>query len=203
MEVETPMLQIIPGGATAKPFMTHHNTFDLDMYLRIAPELNLKRLVVGGFDRVFEINRSFRNEGISTRHNPEFTMIEFYQAYADYHDLMNTTEEMLRTIAQDVLGTTTIRNTVKNSDGEVVEEKFYDLGKPFARLSMVDAILQYGKDHRGAEHLMKRCYAIQKTILMQLKPWRKLLVLKKVAHLKYGAQVNTSVKYLKKWLSIY
>ena len=151
MEVETPMLQIIPGGATAKPFMTHHNTFDLDMYLRIAPELNLKRLVVGGFDRVFEINRSFRNEGISTRHNPEFTMIEFYQAYADYHDLMNTTEEMLRTIAQDVLGTTTIRNTVKNSDGEVVEEKFYDLGKPFARLSMVDAILQYGKDHRGAE----------------------------------------------------
>ncbi len=153
MEVETPMLQIIPGGATAKPFMTHHNTFDLDMYLRIAPELNLKRLVVGGFDRVFEINRSFRNEGISTRHNPEFTMIEFYQAYADYHDLMNTTEEMLRTIAQDVLGTTTIRNTVKNSEGEVVEEKFYDLGKPFVRLSMVDAILQYGKDHRGAETL--------------------------------------------------
>jgi len=140
MEVETPMLQIIPGGATAKPFMTHHNTFDLDRYLRIAPELNLKRLVVGGFDRVFEINRSFRNEGISTRHNPEFTMIEFYQAYADYHDLMNTTEEMLRTIDQDVLGTTTIRNTVKNADGEVVEEKFYDIGKPFVRLSMVDAI---------------------------------------------------------------
>ena len=153
MEVETPMLQIIPGGATAKPFMTHHNTFDLDMYLRIAPELNLKRLVVGGFERVFEINRSFRNEGISTRHNPEFTMIEFYQAYADYHDLMNTTEEMLRTIAQDVLGTTTIRNTVKNSEGEVVEEKFYDLGKPFLRLSMVDAILQYGKDHRAAASL--------------------------------------------------
>ena len=153
MEVETPMLQIIPGGATAKPFMTHHNTFDLDMYLRIAPELNLKRLVVGGFDRVFEINRSFRNEGISTRHNPEFTMIEFYQAYANYHDLMNTTEEMLRTIAQDVLGTTTIRNTVKNAEGEVVEEKFYDLGQPFARLTMVDAILQYGKDHRGADQL--------------------------------------------------
>jgi len=153
MEVETPMLQIIPGGATAKPFMTHHNTFDLDMYLRIAPELNLKRLVVGGFDRVFEINRSFRNEGISTRHNPEFTMIEFYQAYADYHDLMNTTEEMLRTLSQDIMGTTIIRNTVKNSDGDVVEEKFYDFGKPFARLSMVDAILQYGKEHRGAEHL--------------------------------------------------
>ena len=109
--------------------------------------------MVGGFDRVFEINRSFRNEGISTRHNPEFTMIEFYQAYADYHDLMNTTEEMLRTIAQDVLGTTVIRNTVKNTDGEIVEEKLYDLGKPFARLSMVDAILSYGKDHHAAASL--------------------------------------------------
>lgn len=143
MEVETPMLQIIPGGATAKPFMTHHNAFDLDMYLRIAPELNLKRLVVGGFERVFEINRSFRNEGLSTRHNPEFTMIEFYQAYADYNDLMNTTEEMLRTIAQDVLGTTIVKNTVKNVDGEVIEEKSYDFGQPFARLSMVDAILKH------------------------------------------------------------
>ena len=102
-------------------------------------------------------------------------MIEFYQAYADYHDLMNTTEEMLRTIAQDVLGTTTIRNTVKNAEGEVVEEKFYDLGKPFARLSMVDAILQYGKDHRGADNLMKLLYVTQKITLMQLKRWQKLL----------------------------
>ena len=104
MEVETPMLQVIPGGATAKPFVTHHNALDIDMYLRIAPELYLKRLVVGGFERVFEINRNFRNEGLSTRHNPEFTMIEFYQAYADYQDLMNLTEDMLRTLAEDVLG---------------------------------------------------------------------------------------------------
>ncbi|NQY89832.1 MAG: lysine--tRNA ligase [Colwellia sp.] len=156
MEVETPMLQIIPGGATAKPFMTHHNTFDLDMYLRIAPELNLKRLVVGGFDRVFEINRSFRNEGISTRHNPEFTMIEFYQAYADFNDMMNLTEEMLRTIAQDVLGTTMIRNTVKNADGEVVEEKFYDFGKSFQRLSMVDAIVKFAEERHQIDEAALR-----------------------------------------------
>ncbi len=153
MEVETPMLQVIPGGATAKPFATFHNALDIDMYLRIAPELYLKRLVVGGFEKVFEINRNFRNEGLSTRHNPEFTMIEFYQAYADYKDLMNLTEEMLRTVAEKVLGTSMVRNTVKDSDGEVVEEKFYDFGKPFVRLSMVDAILTYGKDHRAAAHL--------------------------------------------------
>jgi lysyl-tRNA synthetase class 2 len=146
MEVETPMLQVIPGGATAKPFQTYHNALDIDMYLRIAPELYLKRLVVGGFERVFEINRNFRNEGLSTRHNPEFTMIEFYQAYADYNDLMNLTEEMLRTIAQDVLGTTMVRNTVKNADGEVVEEKFYDFGSSFQRLSMVDAIIKYAEE---------------------------------------------------------
>jgi lysyl-tRNA synthetase class 2 len=146
MEVETPMLQVIPGGATAKPFQTYHNALDIDMYLRIAPELYLKRLVVGGFERVFEINRNFRNEGLSTRHNPEFTMIEFYQAYADYNDLMNLTEEMLRTIAQDVLGTSMVRNTVKNSDGEVVEEKFYDFGSSFQRLSMVDAIIKYAEE---------------------------------------------------------
>ncbi len=146
MEVETPMLQVIPGGATAKPFQTYHNALDVDMYLRIAPELYLKRLVVGGFERVFEINRNFRNEGLSSRHNPEFTMIEFYQAYADYNDLMNLTEDMLRTIAEDVLGTSMVRNTVKNSDGEVVEEKFYDFGKPFQRLSMVDAILKYSEE---------------------------------------------------------
>ncbi|MEO9587331.1 MAG: amino acid--tRNA ligase-related protein, partial [Marinobacter sp.] len=102
MEVETPMLQVIPGGATARPFVTHHNALGIDMYLRIAPELFLKRLVVGGFERVFEINRNFRNEGLSTRHNPEFTMVEFYQAYADYNDLMDLTEDMLRTIAQKV-----------------------------------------------------------------------------------------------------
>jgi len=146
MEVETPMLQVIPGGATAKPFETFHNALDINMFLRIAPELYLKRLVVGGFERVFEINRNFRNEGLSTRHNPEFTMIEFYQAYADYKDLMNLTEDMLRTLAQDVMGTTVIRNTVKNAEGEVTQEKFYDFGQPFTRLSMVDAILKYAPE---------------------------------------------------------
>ncbi len=137
MEVETPMLQIIPGGATAKPFETHHNALDVDMYLRIAPELNLKRLVVGGFERVFEINRSFRNEGLSTRHNPEFTMIEFYQAYATYHDLMDTTEDMLRTLAQDVMGTTDIRNTTKDTEGNITSEVVYDFNQPFTRITML------------------------------------------------------------------
>ena len=143
MEVETPMLQVIPGGAVARPFMTHHNAMDIDMFLRIAPELYLKRLVVGGFDRVFEINRNFRNEGLSTRHNPEFTMLEFYQAYADFNDLMNLTEEMLRTVAQKVLGTTLVTNTVKDDDGNVTESVDYDFGAKFERISMVDAILKY------------------------------------------------------------
>jgi lysyl-tRNA synthetase class 2 len=143
LEVETPMLQVIPGGATARPFVTHHNAMDIDMYLRIAPELYLKRLVVGGFERVFEINRNFRNEGLSTRHNPEFTMLEFYQAYADYRDLMNLTEDMLRTLAQDILGTTTIVNTVRDEEGNVVETIEYDFGQPFARMTMVEAILKY------------------------------------------------------------
>ncbi|WOH37316.1 lysine--tRNA ligase [Thalassotalea fonticola] len=144
MEVETPMLQVIPGGATAKPFETFHNALDIDMFLRIAPELYLKRLVVGGFEKVFEINRNFRNEGLSTRHNPEFTMIEFYQAYADYNDLMNLTEDMLRTLAENVMGNSVIRNTVKNAEGEVTEEKFYDFGQPFERLSMMDAVIKHG-----------------------------------------------------------
>jgi len=107
LEVETPMMQPIPGGAEAAPFVTHHKALDMDLYLRIAPELYLKRLVVGGFERVFEINRNFRNEGISTRHNPEFTMLEFYQAYADYKDLMRLTEDMFRHVADSVLGATT------------------------------------------------------------------------------------------------
>ncbi|HBL88316.1 MAG TPA: lysine--tRNA ligase, partial [Alcanivorax sp.] len=136
VEAETPMLQVIPGGATARPFITHHNSLDLDMLLRIAPELYLKRLVVGGFEKVFEINRNFRNEGLSTRHNPEFTMLEFYQAYADHNDLMNLTEDMLRTLAQDVLGTTEIP----------YQDDVYDFGKPFARLSVFDSILQYNDD---------------------------------------------------------
>jgi lysyl-tRNA synthetase class 2 len=108
MEVETPMMQVIPGGAAAKPFVTHHNALSQDMYLRIAPELYLKRLVVGGFEKVFEINRSFRNEGLSTRHNPEFTMLEFYWAYADYQDAMDLTEDMLRKLTEAVLGSTTV-----------------------------------------------------------------------------------------------
>jgi len=135
MEVETPMLQTIPGGATARPFETHHNALDIDMYLRIAPELYLKRLVVGGFDRVFEINRNFRNEGLSTRHNPEFTMIEFYQAYATYHDLMDMTEELFRGLANDVYGTTTVE----------YQGAHFDFDKPFARLSMKDSILQHNE----------------------------------------------------------
>jgi lysyl-tRNA synthetase class 2 len=116
MEVETPMMQVIPGGATAKPFVTHHNALDLDMYLRIAPELYLKRLTVGGFERVFEINRNFRNEGLSTRHNPEFTMLEYYWAYADYRDAMLLTEQMLQGLVGDVLGATNI-----DSQGHTLE----------------------------------------------------------------------------------
>ncbi|WP_066799883.1 lysine--tRNA ligase [Moraxella oblonga] len=133
MEVETPMMHIIPGGASAKPFITHHNALDMDLYLRIAPELYLKRLVVGGFERVFEINRNFRNEGVSTRHNPEFTMIEFYQAYADYQDLMALTEKMLETLAMDILGTTDIP----------YGDEVYSFKAPFAKMPMSEAILKY------------------------------------------------------------
>ncbi len=169
MEVETPMLQVIPGGATARPFVTHHNALDMDMYLRIAPELFLKRLVVGGFERVFEINRNFRNEGLSTRHNPEFTMVEFYQAYADYNDLMDLTEDMLRTITEKVLGTTTVVNTrtLANGDEESVE---YDFGKPFERLTVVDAILRHNPDIK-AEQLADETSARQlaKDLGIQLK----------------------------------
>lgn len=134
MEVETPMLQAIPGGATARPFVTHHNALGMDMYLRIAPELYLKRLVVGGFEKVFEINRNFRNEGLSTRHNPEFTMVEFYWAYADYNDLMDMTEAMLRTAAEEVLGTTTLE----------YQGASYDFGQPFKRLTLKQSILDHG-----------------------------------------------------------
>lgn len=133
LEVETPMMQVIPGGATAKPFITHHNALDMDLYLRIAPELYLKRLVVGGIDRVFEINRNFRNEGLSTRHNPEFTMIEFYQAYATYHDLMDLTESLLKGIATNVCG----KNKITYQGGE------FDFSKTFDRLSVFDSILHY------------------------------------------------------------
>jgi len=133
MEVETPMMQVIPGGASARPFVTHHNALDQTMYLRIAPELYLKRLVVGGFEKVFEINRNFRNEGLSTRHNPEFTMVEFYQAYADYHELMDFTEAMFRHIVTDVLGTTRI----------TYQGLAIDFAQPFARLPVREAILKH------------------------------------------------------------
>jgi lysyl-tRNA synthetase class 2 len=146
LEVETPMLQVIPGGAVARPFVTHHNALDIDMYLRIAPELYLKRLVVGGFERVYEINRNFRNEGLSTRHNPEFTMLEFYQAYADFNDLMNLTEDMLRKMTTEVLGSTKVTNTIKDPEGEVISEIHYDFSVPFTRLSVFDSILQYNLD---------------------------------------------------------
>jgi lysyl-tRNA synthetase class 2 len=136
MEVETPMMHVIPGGAAAKPFVTHHNALDMDMYLRIAPELYLKRLVVGGFERVFEVNRSFRNEGLSTRHNPEFTMLEFYWAYADYEDAMNLTEDMLRKLAETVLGSTTVH----------YQGGTYDFSRPFTRITVFDAILQHNPD---------------------------------------------------------
>ncbi|MEH0834909.1 lysine--tRNA ligase [Pectobacterium cacticida] len=133
MEVETPMMQVIPGGASARPFITHHNALDIDMYLRIAPELYLKRLVVGGFERVFEINRNFRNEGISPRHNPEFTMMELYMAYADYKDLIVLTENLFRTLAQEVLGSTTVP----------YGDQTFDFGKPFEKLTMREAICKY------------------------------------------------------------
>ena len=135
IEVETPMMQPIPGGATARPFKTHHNAFDIDLYLRISPELYLKRLLVGGIERVFEINRNFRNEGISTRHNPEFTMLEFYQAYSTYEDLMDLTEEMICYVAQQLLGSLKIPYL----------DKEIDFTPPWQRLSMKQAIIHYGQ----------------------------------------------------------
>ncbi|MEQ8692248.1 MAG: lysine--tRNA ligase, partial [Pseudomonadales bacterium] len=131
LEVETPMMHSIPGGATARPFVTHHNSMDMQLYLRIAPELFLKRLVVGGYERVFEINRNFRNEGLSTRHNPEFTMLEFYQAYSEYTDLMALTDELFAVLCKDVLGTTTV-----NYQGLVL-----DFSKPPARMTMAESLV--------------------------------------------------------------
>ncbi len=145
LEVETPMMQAIPGGATARPFTTYHNALDMELYLRIAPELYLKRLVVGGFEKVFEINRNFRNEGLSTRHNPEFTMLEFYQAYADYNDLMDLTEEMLRLLAQMVLGSTRV----------TWQGRSFDFGNPFVRMTVKESILHFNPEIR-AEQLESR-----------------------------------------------
>jgi len=141
LEVETPMLHPLPGGAAARPFATHYNALDTQMYLRIAPELYLKRLVVGGFDRVFEINRNFRNEGVSTRHNPEFTMVEFYQAWSSYEDLIALTEEMLREICVKVLG-----QSVVEYQGQTI-----DFGKPFTQLDLREAIRQYNDDLQDAD----------------------------------------------------
>ena len=141
LEVETPMMQAIPGGATARPFMTHHNALDMQLFLRIAPELYLKRLVVGGFERVYEINRNFRNEGLSARHNPEFTMVEFYQAYADYQDLMDLTEDMLRVMAREVLGKTQIE----------YQNEIYDFGNPFQRMTVKESILRFNPDIGAVE----------------------------------------------------
>lgn len=138
MEVETPMMQTIPGGAAARPFITHHNALDIDMYLRIAPELYLKRLVVGGFERVFEINRNFRNEGLSPRHNPEFTMMELYMAYADYRDLIVLVETLFRTLTQRVLGSSVVH----------YGDQTFDFGKPFTQMTMKEAICHYRPETR-------------------------------------------------------
>jgi lysyl-tRNA synthetase class 2 len=141
MEVETPMMHVIAGGATARPFTTHHNALDLDLYLRVAPELYLKRLVVGGFERVYEINRNFRNEGVSTRHNPEFTMLELYQAYVGYREVMDLTEAMIRDTAQATLGRTALE----------WEGRSIDLGAPFRRWSMADAVRELNPEIGAAE----------------------------------------------------
>ena len=152
IEVETPTLQTIPGGASARPFITHHNALDIDMYMRIALELSLKRLIVGGFERVYEIGRVFRNEGIDVRHNPEFTLLELYQAFTDYHGMMDITEEMFRTVAQNVLGTTKIK----------YGEYDIDLGKPFERITMVDAVKKYSGVDFDAINTLEEARAVAK-----------------------------------------
>ena len=133
LEVETPMMHPIPGGASARPFVTHHNSLDMDLFLRVAPELYLKRLVVGGFEKIFEINRNFRNEGLSTRHNPEFTMVEFYQAYAAYEDLMDLTENMLRELSISIFGESDL----------IYQDTKYDFGAPFERVTVLDSVVNY------------------------------------------------------------
>ncbi len=170
MEVETPMMQPIPGGAIARPFITHHNALDIPLYLRIAPELYLKRLTVGGFERVYEINRNFRNEGVSTRHNPEFTMLEFYQAYATFEDAMCLTEAMFRSLAQAVLG----------SHELTYQGETYDFDKPFQRMTVAEAVLKFNPELdasrlRDVDYLRAACTAAG----VQVKAgygWGKLLI---------------------------
>ncbi|HYG08149.1 MAG TPA: lysine--tRNA ligase [Stenotrophomonas sp.] len=170
LEVETPMMHYIPGGAAAKPFVTHHNALDLQLYLRVAPELYLKRLVVGGLERVYEINRNFRNEGVSTRHNPEFTMLELYEAYATYHEIMDLTENIIRDTAQSVLGTTQVE-----WDGAQI-----DLGPAFRRWRMDEAVRHYNPEISAAdctdrEALLRHCERLR----IKVKPsygWGKLLL---------------------------
>ncbi|MBI3753005.1 MAG: lysine--tRNA ligase [Deltaproteobacteria bacterium] len=158
MEVETPMMQSIPGGAAARPFKTHHNALDIDLFLRIAPELYLKRLVIGGFERVYEINRNFRNEGISTQHNPEFTMLEFYQAYATFEDLMTLTEEMISSIAMEICTTLQI---------EYQGQKI-DLTPPWPRISVKDAILKYSDAEEGIFTDKKKAFAFAKKLKLDI-----------------------------------
>lgn len=161
LEVETPMLHVIPGGASAKPFATHHNALDMDMFLRIASELHLKRLIVGGFERVFEINRTFRNEGVSTRHNPEFTMIEFYEAYATYKDLMDLTEALLRFLATKVLGTTKL-----NYQGAS-----FDLSLPFSKMTVLEAICHFNPDLSPMDlNDIEKAKAIAKNLGIAIEP---------------------------------
>lgn len=160
LEVETPMMHPIPGGALARPFVTHHNSLDMAMYLRIAPELYLKRLVVGGFERVYEINRNFRNEGISTRHNPEFTMIEFYQAYADYNDLMNFTEALLKFLCDEVLSTRQIEY-----QGQII-----DFNQSFTRMTVKEAVLKYHPELKPQQlETIEGCRSILKQLNLAFK----------------------------------
>ena len=159
LEVETPMMQVIPGGARAKPFVTYHKALDMELFLRIAPELYLKRLIVGGLEKVFEINRNFRNEGLSTRHNPEFTMIEFYQAYATYHDFMDLTENLLKGIASEVCESSKIH--YQGDD--------FDFSKSFDRLSVFDSILKYNPQLKASDLSAKNAKKTAKKLSVNFK----------------------------------